>query len=489
MYTRRVRGSSGLVGVLAAALIVLGGGDDAGAATLKANYQLQGDRVSEVVGAPELTNLGAGNRFALETVDGIARQVLAFPKGNGLSLATAGLVDPGSNSVAMLFRLADVSGYRRILDFTNGTSDNGLYNLNGRVVIYGGAAASQGIVFGDSYAQVVLANGVVRDGSRETVVYVNGVEVAAAKTPQGFDLGSGVLRFFEDNTSGPATGEESAGAVACILVYDGALAASEVGQVAADPTLCPAPRSVQGKPKAEAVEKAGGEKLGAVDRRGYGPERELPDRHRGLCGKRSSGCALDSRPAGSGAGQAIGRGQVFCPGRLEQARRSAAVRASSQGSAQGREAEGQGLSGDRGAGRKELQGAAGRENRGPCARCLQVRYLRRNHEPGPADLPCGGPGSDRIGLLPLACEVRRWANTHQRDLPPGGASSPRTLLLWRCPRDGRIGSRIRQDQGCPRFGHAVSRGCERIWSKVRGEEDRVARSDRQRGSGSIALRG
>ncbi len=248
-------------------MVFLGASKGADAATLKANYQLQGNLISGVAGAPDLTDLGTGNRFALEEVDGISRSVLTFPKGNGLSLATAGLVDPENHSVVMLFRLADVTRYRRILDFANSTSDNGLYNLNGHLVIYGSdssrrVAVSRGAVFDDSYAQVVLTSAAVSTGVRETTAYVNGVQVAAARTSQGFGLGEGVLRFFKDNVSGPAGGEESAGAVACILVYDGALTADEVGQVADSPALCPAPQSSPGRPKAVATEMPRARELG-----------------------------------------------------------------------------------------------------------------------------------------------------------------------------------------------------------------------------------
>ena len=162
-------GGSKLVGVMAAALAFFAGSGGASAATLKANYQLQGDRASAVAGAPELGNLGKGNRFVSETVDGTERQVLSFPRGSGLSLSTAGLVDPGNNSVVMLFRLSELSGYRRLLDFSNSTSDNGLYNLSGKVVLYakGAAGFSRGDVFDDSYVQVALTNTAVSGMPRE----------------------------------------------------------------------------------------------------------------------------------------------------------------------------------------------------------------------------------------------------------------------------------------------------------------------------------
>lgn len=252
-------GIRGIAGVLVAAAIALGGGESAGAATLKANYQLQGSLASAVAGAPDLANLGAGNRFVFETVDGARREVLRFPKGNGLALSTAGLVDPRSYSVVLLFRLDDLERFRRILDFSNSTSDNGFYDYSGNAVIYGsdGRPSRGGIVFDESYAQVAFTSAPAADGSQRVVAYVNGAEVVAATASKDFDLGAGMLRLFQDNTSGPAGGEESAGALACLLVYDGVLTADEVGQLATEPALCPAPRPtprrakalVTGKPK------------------------------------------------------------------------------------------------------------------------------------------------------------------------------------------------------------------------------------------------
>jgi hypothetical protein len=107
----------------------------------------------------------------------------------------------------------------------------------------------------DSYVQIALTNAAAPGGSEQATAYLNGVEVAAARISKGFDLGSGVLGFFHDNTSGAYTGEESSGAVSCILVYDGTLTANEVGQVAGEPTLCPAPKPVPGRAKASVTGK------------------------------------------------------------------------------------------------------------------------------------------------------------------------------------------------------------------------------------------
>lgn len=229
-------------GALVAALALLGGGDAAAAATLKAEYQLQGSRASAVAGAPDLADVGPGNQFETETVDGVARQVLAFPQGGGVSLATAGLVDVDSHSIVMTFRMDEVAGYRRLLDFSGGTSDSGLYDLGGRIVMYPYGASSAGAALGSAYVQVTLTSEATFPGFRLTTVYVGGLPVASATTADGFGLGAGELRFFKDNVSGPAPGEESAGALACVLLYEGALTATEVGRQAADSAPCPAPR-------------------------------------------------------------------------------------------------------------------------------------------------------------------------------------------------------------------------------------------------------
>lgn len=250
-----MRGARGIVGALAVALLVLGGSGSASAATLKANYQLQGSLTSAVGGAPALTDLGPGNRFVRETVDGASRQVLRFPRGGGVALGTSGLVDPRSYSVVLLFRLDELASFRRILDFSDSTADNGFYNLNGQAVIYGSdrGPANSGIVFDESYAQVIFTSEAAGDGSQRVVGHVNGAEVVAATAPKDFDLGPGTLRLFQDNVKGPAGGEESAGALACLLVYDGVLSAEEIGQLAIDPTLCPAPKPTPRRAKAFAT--------------------------------------------------------------------------------------------------------------------------------------------------------------------------------------------------------------------------------------------
>jgi hypothetical protein len=234
----------GRVGALATALIVLGAGSQAAsAATLKASYRLDGSRASQVPGAPDLVDIGPGNQFKTEQVDGVARQVLAFPKGGGVSLATKDLVDPTSHSIVMVFRLKETDGYRRLLDFRGGASDDGLYQTGGQLSLYGGdyLGFSPERLSAGAYVQVALTSEATLAGTQWTTLYVDGSPVVGATTPQGFTIGAAGLRFFKDNVRNGDTDEQSAGALACVLVYDGALTVAEAGQLASDPSGCPAP--------------------------------------------------------------------------------------------------------------------------------------------------------------------------------------------------------------------------------------------------------
>jgi concanavalin A-like lectin/glucanase superfamily protein len=217
-----------LIRLTAVALAVLAlGAQAASAATLKGDYRFEGTLDSSCCGAPALTNLGQ-NSFAQEVVGGSARTVLAFPLSSGVSMP-AGVIAGDSYSITVQFRLQDITGYRRIVDFSTSTSDRGLYDLSGQLNFYPIATGSSSPppIAANSYAHVVLT----RDAAGQVVGYVDGDEeitfgdsVGNAVFPPGTDV-----RFFKDDTV--IGGEESAGAVARIRVYDGALTAAEVAAI------------------------------------------------------------------------------------------------------------------------------------------------------------------------------------------------------------------------------------------------------------------
>ncbi|HET7271539.1 MAG TPA: choice-of-anchor Q domain-containing protein, partial [Rubrobacter sp.] len=204
----------------------------------KADYRFQNTRSSSIGSAPALKDIGPkSNTFTNATVDGAPRKVLSFPKGNGVKLSpTTGVVSSGTYTIVMLFELnnvgSDVSRFRRIIDFKNGASDNGLYieNVAGTSKLSFYRGSTQGAVQGSTpiaanqYVQVVLT----REAGGTVVGYVDGVQqLSFTDTAGDAVIADNTLRFFIDNQGGI---EHSAGSVARIRLYDNiALSATEVG--------------------------------------------------------------------------------------------------------------------------------------------------------------------------------------------------------------------------------------------------------------------
>lgn len=102
------------------------------AQTLKADYQFQGNLNSSSGNVPALINLdgtGGANTFVSDTVDGVSRQSLRFTANGGVRLNTAGVIPNNAYTIVILFKFDTVSGYRRVVDFANRTSDSGAYIL------------------------------------------------------------------------------------------------------------------------------------------------------------------------------------------------------------------------------------------------------------------------------------------------------------------------------------------------------------------------
>jgi hypothetical protein len=189
---------------------------------LKADYQFQGSLQSSVAGSPDLQTLAANNgnnSFVTEVIDGYSRQSLRFPQGNGLQLQpTTGTIANNAYTIVMLFKFDNVDGYRRILDFNNGISNSGFYVLNGNLNFFNLNAVSGTPIAANTYVQVALT----RTSTGMVTAYVDGVPRYSFNDSSNLALidSNNTLRFFKDNTSGNSQGEESAGSVARIRLYD-----------------------------------------------------------------------------------------------------------------------------------------------------------------------------------------------------------------------------------------------------------------------------
>ena len=187
-----------------------------------ADYQFQLNLASSVGAPPDLQDIGVGNSYVTETVDGCSRIVRQFPLHNGLHLQpTAGVIPTNIYTIVMLFRLDQTNGYRRLIDFKAATVEAGVYVRDGRLNFYGSTEAPAPTIPAGTYVQVVIT----RDGTN-VVGYINGMQQFSFVDSgnQGVLSSANDLRFFKDN----GNTEESGGAVARIRLYAAAMPAGQV---------------------------------------------------------------------------------------------------------------------------------------------------------------------------------------------------------------------------------------------------------------------
>lgn len=203
-------------------------GPEAGATeaapVLKADYKFRNNRRSTSPAAPALFDCGSGgtSTFATENVDGVNRTVLRFPEANGLQLVDATSVIPRNRyTIVVKFRFDDVTGYRRVIDFSRALSDDGPYVLNGQFVFHPNALDTPVNIDADEWVNLVLT----RSQAGRLRGYVDGTQVFDVTDPTAGKIGElNTLRFFRDNDNR----EESSGAVSRIRLYDNGMTPAQV---------------------------------------------------------------------------------------------------------------------------------------------------------------------------------------------------------------------------------------------------------------------
>jgi Concanavalin A-like lectin/glucanases superfamily len=206
-------------------------GEAAPAAT--ADYLFQDSLESSLGTAPDLVEVEDGS--AVFTADlGTGVTVLRFAGGRGLALSpTTGVVPSSEYTIEVLFRFDFLSKDRKVIDFKNGSTDDGLYVHEGCLNFFPKELGALTRIGTDSYVQVVLT----RDSTDRVVAYVNGVRQFAFTDRTGVAevSGRGTLRFFADDRT--TIGEWSSGAVSQIRLFDQPLTANEVEALACSEVL------------------------------------------------------------------------------------------------------------------------------------------------------------------------------------------------------------------------------------------------------------
>lgn len=217
-----------LIGPLLAACLAL---SPAARASGEAHLYLLDHSLHDVMGGPSLVALGGG----------ITATGYQFATKQGLSLSN--VLTDSDYTIDMSFSFSALGAYRRILEFKNLGSDNGLYTrgeagaptaaLNFYRLAGGGPASVEGAsqVFAlNTPARVTLT----RDHAGAVAGYVNGVAQFAFNDSAGQALFSGpnhIAYFFQDEHFSGI--EDPTGTAGYIRIYDTALNGAQVAALAA----------------------------------------------------------------------------------------------------------------------------------------------------------------------------------------------------------------------------------------------------------------
>jgi hypothetical protein len=152
----------------------------------------------------------------------------SFGAGQGLSLSNA--LGAAAYSIEMRFQLFDISGYVKLIDWLNRTSDTGLYALNGSANFYNISSTTRASIAARKYVHCVIT----RNGSNKKVeVYINGkrqltfvdtTNLAVSTPPKR------MLYFFQDDLR--TSSEDSPGVVDYIRLYNAVLTARDAADLA-----------------------------------------------------------------------------------------------------------------------------------------------------------------------------------------------------------------------------------------------------------------
>ena len=203
---------SSMVATLSSALILIG--SSAWAIDPTHIYELN-NSLADSLGGPSLVNNGAT----------LGATGLTFGANQGPSLSNA--IDPANYSIEAYFQITSVGGYRKLIDFKDHSSDNGLYNLNTGLNFYNVATGSAGTISANTMTHLVLT----RDGGTQLVTgYINGISQLSftdSGTIGTFSAANNIIQFFQDDTV-TGGGESSSGFVDFVRIYDAPLTATDV---------------------------------------------------------------------------------------------------------------------------------------------------------------------------------------------------------------------------------------------------------------------
>lgn len=210
-------------------------------AALIHDYALNGT-LTDALGGPSLVpfNRNGGTNGTIGPTS------FTYPANAGLRLSNA-LPDDAHYSVEMRFTLDAItnnipSPWVRLLDFKDGASDTGLYNLGGSLAFYPDTTGS--LIFSAGQPIDII---ITRDGSTSAFnVYAAGINVLTRIDTSGdaiFSAANNIMTFFVDDTVVPD--EAASGSVGLIRIFDAPLTAGQANCLqTGSPEACGIPSGV-----------------------------------------------------------------------------------------------------------------------------------------------------------------------------------------------------------------------------------------------------
>ena len=192
-------------------------------------YNLNGS-LADAMGGPSLVGEGGF----------LSASDYSFAANQGLTLS--GVVG-STYSIEIALGFDVTSGYRKILDFKDRSSDAGLYNLNGTLYFYNAGNNTSALVFSPGvYTHLMLTRD---DTTKETKAYASGLLLQTFTDSGDAGVAPSILRFFEDDFAvGP--GESSGGVSDFIKIYDTALSETDAITITSQPVPEPASMAALG---------------------------------------------------------------------------------------------------------------------------------------------------------------------------------------------------------------------------------------------------
>lgn len=178
---------------------------------------------------PALNVLGTGafNDSALPELSCLSRPVYGFTQNSGVQFdnTAAGGFISNSYSVEMYFEFLNNSGFKRLIDYKNQTSDFGLYCTAAELQFYDAVTLPTTAFVANQYVHLVVTREAV---SSEVALYVDGALLGSFIDSTGLGLldNSNVMNFFQDDLV--FGGEARPGNIALLKIYDTAIDAATV---------------------------------------------------------------------------------------------------------------------------------------------------------------------------------------------------------------------------------------------------------------------